>query len=66
MNPTDFVVAATCVATGTSGMSATDAYTPLPGQIFFYLVGADDACPSGIGSLGTASSGAARTGRSCP
>jgi len=66
INPTDFVVAATCLATGAPVMSVTDTTTPLPGKVFFYLVRADNVCPSGLGSLGTSSSGTARTGRSCP
>ena len=65
-NPGDFVGAATCIATRTAATGATDPTTPLLGQVFFYLVRADDACPSGLGSLGTTSSGTARTGRSCP
>jgi len=64
--PTDFVTAATCVATGSAATSLTDASTPLVGQAFFYLVRADDTCPSGQGSLGTSSAGTARSGRSCP
>jgi len=65
-NPADFVGAATCIMTRTAATNAADPATPLPGQVFFYLVRADDACPSGLGSLGTTSSGTARTGRSCP
>ena len=64
--PTDFVTAATCIATASAATSLTEATTPLVGQAFFYLVRADDTCPSGQGSLGTSSGGTARTGRSCP
>jgi N-acetylneuraminic acid mutarotase len=62
----DFVDGAVCVATNTAGQSAIDDAAPSPGQVFFYLVRADDGCPGGEGPLGTDSSGVTRVGRSCP
>jgi N-acetylneuraminic acid mutarotase len=62
----DFVNGAVCVASDTIGQGATDTAVPQPGQIFFYLVRADDGCPGGEGPLGSDSSGAPRIGRSCP
>lgn len=62
----DFVGAEVCVGTRSTATSLADGATPPLGQAFFYLVRADDACPNGLGSLGTSSSGVARTGRNCP
>jgi len=52
---------AVCVATNVTAMSASDATAPAP--VFFYLVRAENACG---GTLGVASSGAPRSGRTCP
>jgi hypothetical protein len=54
---------ATCVETNDSAdRSASDAAVPAPA--FFYLVRAGNLC--GEGTLGSASSGAVRAGRTCP
>ncbi len=58
-SPSDFS-AATCLLTGSSGTSASDA--ALPGQIFYYLVRAENSCG---GSLGVGSDGAPRAARAC-
>jgi len=64
-NPADFVAAAACVESNDgSNTIAADASLPATGTAFFYLVRAEDSC--GQGSLGTSSSGVARTGRTCP
>ena len=54
---------ATCLATNTSALTATDATVPATSQARYYLVRAENACG---GTLGSTSSGAPRTGRSCP
>ncbi len=66
-DPHSFGAGATCVASDVGpSPTAIDGATPAPGVAFFYQVRAQDACPSGEGSLGAISGGAARTGRSCP
>jgi hypothetical protein len=55
--------AGTCVASGLTGLSTTDAAAPGPGSVFFYLVRAKDPCG---GNLGTDSTGHPRTGIACP
>lgn len=67
----DFVTdpPATCVESDDGpNTAATDSDIPAVGAVFYYLVRAQNACPGalGIGSLGTTSSGAARTARDCP
>jgi len=64
--PTDFVTAAACVATGTSSTTAADSMVPGLGSAFYYLVRADDHCPSGLGPLGFSSTGTLTAGRTCP
>ena len=65
--PADFVAAGACVETDDgSDTQAVDPTMPLPGGLFFYLVRAQNSCPSGEGSLGNNSSGVPRAGRSCP
>ncbi len=64
--PADFVSAATCVASGTSGTTAADTTVPVAGSTFYYLVRADDHCPSGLGPLGFSSNGTLTPGRTCP
>lgn len=54
---------AVCVATDLSATTAADAEAIMPGQVFYYLVRAENACGS---SLGTTSGGSQRTGRTCP
>ena len=45
---------------------ASDATLPPPGGVLFYVNRARNACPSGLGSLGTTSAGAERVGVTCP
>jgi hypothetical protein len=54
---------ATCLATNTTALTATDTITPSPGQGRFYLVRAENACG---GTVGTTSAGATRIARTCP
>lgn len=63
----DFVASTTCMESddGTD-TRASDGTVPSEGSVFYYLVRAQNACPSGQGPLGTASSGAPRVARSCP
>jgi len=62
----DFVSAATCVATSSVSTSAADPAAPAPSKAFFYLVRPQNGCPDGQGPLGTDSNGTPRTARSCP
>jgi N-acetylneuraminic acid mutarotase len=57
---------AVCVTTDIAGTTAGDAAEPSVGKFLFYLVRARNGCPSGQGTLGTASDGSPRSGRSCP
>jgi serine protease AprX len=65
--PFDFTTTATCVESddGADTM-ATDTATPSARQIFYYLIRSENACPTGVGSLGRDSMGAERTGQQCP
>jgi hypothetical protein len=65
-DPSDFMAAATCVASGVVGTGAVDPEVPPPGTAYDYLVRAANACPSGEGSLGSRSDGTPRVGRACP
>jgi N-acetylneuraminic acid mutarotase len=65
-NPSDFVAAATCAASGGTGTGAIDPDVPPPGTAWNYLVRASNGCPSGEGNLGTRSDGTPRVGRACP
>ena len=66
LDPSDFT-ASTCVESDDgSDTVATDATEPAAGAAFYYLVRAQNACPSGDGPLGHDSSGGERAGRSCP
>jgi hypothetical protein len=63
----DFVTSAGCLAADAGpAMSAADTTDPPLGGVFFYLVRAENGCPSGIGSLGVNSQGVPRSGRPCP
>jgi len=64
--PADFMTAAACVASDSTGTSATDPEMPLRGRSFFYLVRAANTCPGGQGVLGTNSTGQPIAGRACP
>jgi hypothetical protein len=62
----DFQTSAECVASGIKGTAATDTSAPPTGGVFFYLVRALNACPGGMGTLGTDSAGAPRLAAACP
>lgn len=65
--PADFQAAADCVESDDGpNTSATDVSVPSVGRVFYYLTRAENACPLGMGSLGTKSHGVPRVGRSCP
>ncbi|HEX6849926.1 MAG TPA: putative metal-binding motif-containing protein [Candidatus Polarisedimenticolaceae bacterium] len=65
--PNNFTSSATCVESNdASNTAAADATAPGPGGRFFYLVRAENACPSGQGVLHRDSTGATVTGRACP
>lgn len=58
-----------CLATGIGGTTAQDPNAPVSADpLWSYLVRARNGCPgaSGVGSLGSASNGSPRAGRSCP
>jgi hypothetical protein len=56
----------TCVASNVGALDTTDGAVPDAGAAWYYLVRAENACPSGTGPLGYASSGSLIGGRSCP
>jgi hypothetical protein len=62
----DGFASAACLGTGGTSTLASDAELPLPDSVFFYLVRARNACPSGGGSLGTDSTGTPRVAATCP
>jgi len=62
----DFDTLATCIETDDgSDLLALDSQAPSSGSAFYYLVRAENGCPSGQGSLGPGDGGA-RSARSCP
>jgi len=63
--PSDFL-SATCMETSDGSNTTASDPLPSPGQRFFYLTRAKNACPQGVGSFGTDSQGASRPARSCP
>ena len=66
-DPNDFVNLATCVESddGSDTTAAVDD-APLPGDVFCYLVRAENGCPITEGPLGTNSDDEPREGRFCP
>jgi cysteine-rich repeat protein len=66
--PANFLIGSTACVEEDDGSdtASTDDYTPADGSVSFYLVRAENGCPSGEGSLGTRSDGSPRVGRSCP
>jgi hypothetical protein len=63
----DGFMAGTCVESNDGpDTTATDLDLPGTNQAFFYLNRARNACPAGLGSLGTTSAGVERVGVSCP
>lgn len=61
--PASFATA-TCIEAQDTDTQADDDETPGPGQVFFYLIRADNDCP-GLGSLGAGSDGVPRVGPWC-
>ena len=65
--PADFLGSAVCIESDDAlDSQAVDAAQPLPGEAYFYLVRAENACVPGQGPLGFRSDGTPRPGRSCP
>ncbi len=62
----NFGAGATCVESDGGDTASADAAKPSAGAGFFYLVRAQNACPSGMGPLGNRSDGTPRSARSCP
>jgi hypothetical protein len=62
-DPTDLSTAATCVETNGDDTSTNDDSSPSPGQVFFYLVRAENTC--GAGSCGVDSGDVERIVREC-
>jgi len=60
----DFVVGGSCVESATSLNTATDAADPVPGEAYFYLIRAENAC--GHGCTGWQSGGTERSACDCP
>jgi hypothetical protein len=66
-DPDDFATAGTCLpVTEPGATTASDAVDPPAGGPFFYLVRAKNACPNGLGPLGSTSSGTPHTAPPCP
>jgi hypothetical protein len=66
-NAGDFDAPATCLFLDAPAVPAcSDAADPGVGGVYFYLVRATNACPSGVGPLGAGSDGQPREGRTCP
>jgi hypothetical protein len=63
--PSGFL-SATCMETSDGPNTTAGDPLPSPGQSFFYLGRAKNACPQGIGSFGTDGHGVPRSARSCP
>ncbi|MFQ5720602.1 MAG: hypothetical protein ACE5IK_13760, partial [Acidobacteriota bacterium] len=65
-NATDFVQGAQCVeGNGTDLISLDSGGILQPGDLFYYLVRGENACPVGEGDLGSPTTGPPRTGKSC-
>jgi hypothetical protein len=63
----NFTSSATCLESNDgSNTAASDTAAPSPGGVFFYLVRAENACPSGQGVLGRNGAGTPTAGRNCP
>jgi hypothetical protein len=58
---------ATCLESDAGDdLTVVDEGIPLSGELFHYLIRAENVCPSGVGSLGSSSGGVPHVGRSCP
>jgi len=62
----NFVALGACVATDTSGTSATDSTTPSADSTFFYIVRTENSCATGGSNAGAGSDGVPRAARTCP
>ncbi len=65
-DPTDFQAGTTCVESDGADQVSMDASDPITGNLFYYLVRSQNACPLGDGTLGFSSLRHQRAGRSCP
>ena len=65
-NAANFSSAAICLETDGNDLASSDATKPAIGGLLAYLSRAGNSCAGGEGTLGSASNGAARAGRSCP
>lgn len=66
-SPADFVTGAACVESDDGAdLVAPDAAQPAVHEVLYYLVRAQNGCPSGEGPLGVRTAGAERDGRGCP
>jgi hypothetical protein len=66
-SPSSFVTGTTCIESNDgSDLVALDPAQPAPQTAFYYLVRAQNGCPSGQGPLGFRTGGAESPGRSCP
>jgi hypothetical protein len=67
LSPTDFSAAASCLESDSDvDRMAVDADALALGSAFYYLVRAENGCPTGPGNLGSDSAGSERPGRTCP
>ena len=65
--PSNFTSSAVCVESNDGANTiATDATALTPGSAFYYLIRAENACPSGQGVLGRNGAGTPTPGRTCP
>jgi beta-xylosidase len=65
-DPSDFETGTFCLESNGADTASTDTDPLEVGDVFYYLIRAENDCPSGHGSLGSDSEGMARIGRSCP
>jgi hypothetical protein len=65
-NIRDLFFATDCIVSDSAALDAADPEIPAPGSVYFYLPRAQNGCPGAHGSLGAASDGTLRIGRSCP
>lgn len=63
-DPTNFGGGASCIENDSADTQSTDTFSPLPGELIYMLVRAENVCDSG--GVGAASNGAPRTARNCP
>jgi len=66
MSPSSFATAVCIEANDPNDKISVDTAVPAAGQVFYYLVRAQNLCPGGLGSLGTTSNGVPRIANTCP